>query len=233
MKQKRMKRGDDTGYRSASGLAIRVGAMIVDEHGVKYHVNSFGMAIPATDADAPAVSLGDLTKSCAVTIELDVNDSCLSTRTCGHCALVRDFDGYCRQKGTYVNALNVEECFVAPEQPEQELQPETQTQSAQEEMRVCRQCGRLLPLSQYARHAMAKDGYQPICRECMAERVSAAKLGKPKRKAQPASAEGAVPEPEKPHLLSIDDLREFDDEDLFAELTRRGYKGEVSKIITL
>lgn len=41
--------------------------------------------------------------------------------------------------------------------------------------KVCKKCGRELPVQAFGRHHLAKDGYQPICRECRSE----AQKGKP------------------------------------------------------
>ena len=41
--------------------------------------------------------------------------------------------------------------------------------------KVCKKCGRELPVSEFGRHAKTKDGYQPVCRECRSEEMK----GKP------------------------------------------------------
>lgn len=36
-----------------------------------------------------------------------------------------------------------------------------------DETKVCRACGRRLPLSAYGRYARSSDGHMPMCRECV------------------------------------------------------------------
>jgi len=35
--------------------------------------------------------------------------------------------------------------------------------------KVCKRCGRALPLTAFGRHSRTKDGYQPLCNECLSE----------------------------------------------------------------
>ncbi len=61
--------------------------------------------------------------------------------------------------------------------------------------KICKRCGRALPLTAFGRHSRTKDGYQPLCNECLSEQnkghrprhawkkaESALEGGKPKRR---------------------------------------------------
>lgn len=56
-------------------------------------------------------------------------------------------------------------------------------------VKVCRCCGRSLPLDQFGRHGKALDGLQPICKECKAEQ---GRKAHEKRKPTPKKAEKPV-----------------------------------------
>ena len=84
--------------------------------------------------------------------------------TCGHCAKFRKSDGYCYAKGTGVNALSVEDCFIAP--MEEQPAPAAATKK-------CKDCGRELPLSDFGFH---RSGHRKnICRECQGKRTHASR----------------------------------------------------------
>lgn len=56
--------------------------------------------------------------------------------------------------------------------------------------KVCKRCGRELPVSEFGRHPKTKDGYQPVCRECRSAEMKGVLQG-PKKK------DGKKTEPEK------------------------------------
>lgn len=84
------------------------------------------------------------------------------------------------------------------------------------ETKVCKGCGRELPLNEFAANIRAKDGRQPYCRDCMHERHVAAKANPKKGKKQ-----GGMPEPKAVNP----ELAKFKARDLIEELAARGYKG--------
>lgn len=92
-------------------------------------------------------------------------------------------------------------------------------------MKKCSKCGRTLPISEFERHNKAKDGYHRFCKEC----GSTNKGKKQNNKYRPVSY---IPQPGNKATLTLAD---FTDENLFAELRRRGYNGELrfSKVITV
>ena len=91
------------------------------------------------------------------------------SKCCGTCARSRtnNVDGtVCSKSGKPVSYLAVYDCWT--DQGEPDPAPLT---------KVCQRCGRELPLENFGRHVRTKDGYQPLCRECLRE----ANTGKRKR----------------------------------------------------
>lgn len=98
--------------------------------------------------------------------------------------------------------------------------------------KVCKRCGRELPLEAFGKTVRSKDGYQSNCRECQAELV---RQGWEKRraegKAHPAPMRKKAPK-ETP-VAANPALAELPDHDLVNELRRRGYDVKCSKTIEL
>lgn len=87
------------------------------------------------------------------------------------------------------------------------------------ETKVCKLCGKELPIEQFYHNSATKDGYDNKCKECRKLTVKAYKLRQKTEK-------------EEQHTLS---LANFDDHTLFAELRKRGYSGELrySKVVNV
>lgn len=87
--------------------------------------------------------------------------------------------GWCKHKRKDVAALQ-EACDHAktmnltfnPEDKEDDMTPTT---------KICKTCGRELPLSEYARNYRTEDGLQPNCKDCMKKALA---RGKAAAKAQ-------------------------------------------------
>lgn len=88
-----------------------------------------------------------------------------------------------------------------------------------DETKVCKGCGRELPINAFAANIRAKDGRQPYCRDCMHERHTAAIADGGKKKK--AKKQGGMPEPKAVNP----ELAKFKARDLIEELAARGYKG--------
>ena len=85
------------------------------------------------------------------------------------------------------------------------VESETAAMAASEEpMKVCKGCGRKLPLSAFALHDKSKDGHMSECKECRRRKSSKASKGNP--------------------------LEKFTARQLMHELNRRGYDGEISYV---
>lgn len=84
------------------------------------------------------------------------------------------------------------------------------------ETKVCKCCGRELPINQFATNIKSKDQRQSVCRECMSEKQKAAHANGRRGKAKANYAEPKAVNPE---------LAKFKARDLIEELAARGYKG--------
>ena len=99
-----------------------------------------------------------------------------SENTCGHCAGFRTTDGYCRRKGKYVNALAEapDKCFMDPDAQKKALTGLTPAESAKPKTKVCKECGRELPIEEFPRHRKSRDGHSGFCHDCWSKKMSVA-----------------------------------------------------------
>lgn len=107
-------------------------------------------------------------------------------------------------------------------------------------MKVCKRCGRELPLEMFPHSHLSKDGYQTICRDCISESIKEAHAtgkhpGRKGRKAEePAPATNDNFEPVVKVCRTGDDcLKYANDADLVGELRLRGYDVKATKTIEL
>lgn len=125
----------------------------------------------------------------------------------------------------------------------------TATAEAEPHTKKCKECGRILPLDAFSKNARAADGRQTVCKECMrtlirkgkvsaSHCVTSAAVEEPKMerltpeviKPYPVVEHGEeiVTEPltliESPHWIGL-----IPDDDLYCELVRRGWEGEMVK----
>lgn len=85
--------------------------------------------------------------------------------------------------------------------------------------KVCKRCHRELPISEFGRHSKTKDGYQPVCKECRSKDMK----GVPQKKGK---KEEPVEDKSVPYsLVSLD---RFSDDQLIAEIRRRGWNGRLT-----
>lgn len=102
--------------------------------------------------------------------------------------------------------------------------------------KVCKHCGRELPVTNFGRHSKTKDGYQPLCRECMSEqRKKMGEKSKKDKKRQPRTTASKVqPAAEVEDTVAPDEswLHEVSNEQLVLELQRRGFSGRIEKHIS-
>ena len=103
--------------------------------------------------------------------------------------------------------------------PEDNMSPMTQ--------KKCSKCGRTLPLSEFEKHNKAKDGYHRFCKECSTSKhkvnTNIGPFTRPKTYLPQQGSKATFT------------LADFSDENLFAELRRRGYNGTLrySKVINV
>jgi len=87
-----------------------------------------------------------------------------------------------------------------------------------EPMKRCKCCGELLPLSAFHHNCATKDGYANTCKSCVAKRQ------KMKRQDKAANVLRPV---KRPGVKAILTLGDFSDDQIFCELRRRGFAGEL------
>ncbi|MBR0246025.1 MAG: hypothetical protein IJQ61_06125 [Bacteroidales bacterium] len=137
---------------------------------------------------------------------------------CSECFFFRGKDGGCtnpKSRFGYVGYFQeAGPCFAAKDAPEKENK--TMAEEPKEIKRVCADCGRELPLEQFARN---RSGYTKYCKECMKVR-----RGKGK---QPG---GNYHLPQAPLNVGI---AAIGDEALMAELKKRGWSGRLTKTLEM
>ncbi len=90
------------------------------------------------------------------------------------------------------------------------------------EKKICKTCGRELPLEDFAKN---RWGYMNICKECMRKKNSLSHL-KTKSGDKP---DAVVPSPRAEEIPPLENyLSAVSEEELFQELRRRGFKGELT-----
>ena len=82
------------------------------------------------------------------------------------------------------------------------------------ETKICKQCGRELPLDSFDKHHVSKDGHMAYCNSCREEQRKQSPLGGAKLTVKPIC--GGNP-----------DLASFTPRELIEELKARGYKGKL------
>lgn len=142
---------------------------------------------------------------------------------CGSCVQMREEDGYCKHLGRYVNYFRVAckdyvdriECaekealasMPEPEEPEVRVKAEAKIRrkallhpDPKPGTRICKVCGRELPLDQFTRSCKSRDGYTHTCKECfsaqMSEKKKALWASKPKKE-KPVQEQEVLPEGQK------------------------------------
>ena len=123
-------------------------------------------------------------------------------KNCGNCKNYIQGKALCGLSNKEVGFLDVKTCYEAPEKTE------TQT-------KVCKRCGRELPLHEFGRHARTADGLQVYCRECTKEAMKKTRMNKVKEVA----------------LMKTSAIAAFEDQDLLDELKRRGFSGYLKRTV--
>lgn len=121
---------------------------------------------------------------------------------CGYCKNYIPGKTVCGLTNKAVGFLDVKTCFEAPDKTE----PKT---------KVCKRCGRELPLHEFGKHARTADGLQVYCRECSKEAMKNTRMKKVKEVA----------------LLKKSSIAAFEDQELLDELKRRGFSGYLKRVV--
>ena len=119
---------------------------------------------------------------------------------------------------------------------------EPRQHNMEQSTKLCKRCGRELPLDAFNKQTSRPDGLQANCRECQAEM---AKNRREKKKGVGLSPDVGLPprsvasqvadvlRPLPPFDVIEDALHNASDELLIDELRERGYTGKLSKLITV
>lgn len=93
--------------------------------------------------------------------------------------------------------------------------------------KVCRKCGRELPVTEFTKKTNAKDGLQYYCKECNSKAsTESARKRREKLKAQKVERERVEYE-NKYKIYTNRELAKFTPRELMLELKARGYEGEL------
>ena len=127
---------------------------------------------------------------------------------CGYCKHYLPGKALCGLTKKEVGVLEVKPCYEANTNMEENNETKT---------KVCKRCGRELPLHEFGRHARTADGLQVYCRQCSKEammRTRKAKVEKDKERATYG-------------------LASYETDDLINELRRRGLSGYLKQVVEI
>lgn len=134
---------------------------------------------------------------------------------CGDCLHYSTPNGspFCRKTGKVTGHLLQKDCFTP------KINTQMETTNEQPKTKVCKRCGRELPLHEFGRHARTADGLQTYCRECCAESVKRARKKKADKKVL-----------EVMRVKDANPLIVFTNQELLDEIKRRGYTGYLKHV---
>ena len=142
---------------------------------------------------------------------------------CGECAryrLMPNYENICNKTGKVVPFLAQKECF---ETKEIEMEESKKT-------KVCKVCGKELPIEMFRKNTKSKDGYTDTCIECINVNIRA---GFNKRKDAQETPKSEEPIKLEDTIKMVDAINSVPDQALVNELRQRGYDVTCTKIITL
>lgn len=141
---------------------------------------------------------------------------------CGECAryrLMPNYENICDKTGKVVPFLAQKECFE-PKEIEME----------EKRTKVCKVCGKELPIEMFRKNNKSKDGYTDTCFDCINVKIRAGFNKKKDAQKKPKSEE---PIRLEDTIKMADAIKNTPDQALVNELRQRGYDVTCTKIITL
>ena len=145
------------------------------------------------------------------------------SNVCGECARYRlkpNCENICDKTGKVVPFLAQKECFE-PKEIEMEESKKT---------KVCKVCGKELPIEMFRKNNKSKDGYTDTCFDCINVKIRAGFNKKKDAQKKPKSEE---PIRLEDTIKMVDAIKNIPDQALVNELRQRGYDVTCTKIIAL
>lgn len=166
---------------------------------------------------------------------------------CGECANYRERlygENICAKTGKIVGYLHAKGCFEEPHDDEEEIQEPKKEETTMEQIittKVCKECGRELPISMFGGNHKSPDGHLNTCKDCMSKKHRATS---PKHKDASKKVQERVEsimdmdklekESEANPLHFVENcLKSYKDEVLVKELRDRGWEVKCTKFVEL
>lgn len=141
---------------------------------------------------------------------------------CGECAryrLMPNYENICDKTGKVVPFLAQKECFETKD-----------IEMEEKRTKVCKVCGKELPIEMFRKNNKSKDGYTDTCFDCINVKIRAGFNKKKDAQKKPKSEE---PIRLEDTIKMVDAIKNTPDQALVNELRQRGYDVTCTKIITL
>lgn len=141
---------------------------------------------------------------------------------CGECAryrLMPNCENICDKTGKVVPFLAQKECFETKE-----------IEMEEKRTKVCKVCGKELPIEMFRKNTKSKDGYTDTCFDCINVKIRAGLNKKKDEQEKPKSEE---PIRLEDTIKMVDAINSIPDQALVNELRQRGYDVICTKTIAL
>ena len=144
------------------------------------------------------------------------------SNVCGECAryrLMPNCENICNKTGKVVPFLAQKECFETKE-----------IEMEEKRTKVCKVCGKELPIEMFRKNTKSKDGYTDTCIDCINVKIRAGFNKKKDVQEKPKSEE---PIKLEDAIKMVDAIKNTPDQALVNELRQRGYDVTCTKTIAL
>ena len=141
---------------------------------------------------------------------------------CGECAryrLMPNCENICDKTGKVVPFLAQKECFETKD-----------IEMEEKRTKVCKVCGKELPIEMFRKNNKSKDGYTDTCFDCINVKIRAGFDKKKDAQKKPKSEE---PIRLEDTIKMVDAIKSIPDQALVNELRQRGYDVTCTKTIAL
>ena len=141
---------------------------------------------------------------------------------CGECAryrLMPNCENICDKTGKVVPFLAQKECFETKE-----------IKMEEKRTKVCKVCGKELPIEMFRKNIKSKDGYTDTCIDCINVKIRA---GFNKKKDVQEKPKAEEPMRLEDTIKMVDAIKNTPDQALVNELRERGWEVKCTKTISL